>query len=299
MTKHVGIPGPVEFAAGPLGGNMARDREEIPLSDLVRAFRRYAIALALVVVGCTAAALWVAYMVPKRYAATTTLSLVPQSSATDEGEIGSIASRLSAIASVSYNSDPKKVESLAKLQSMMLLRNFINENNLIPILFPHERVSLTDATEYFDKNIRKVISEPKSGFIDLTIRWKDPVLATTWANGLVAMINDVERNAALNQSRKTVAYLTDQANATDDVVTKRTLNLMIAAELRKSMVAQGTREFAFRVVDPAVVPEKYSYPNKMTWLITAGMGSFSISIFVLFCLVAWRKDADVTRPPGA
>jgi len=293
--EHVDTTRSIEGIALLPDDTISRDRDQIPLSEIVGAFRRNATTLTLIVVASAVAVLVTASLVPKQYTASTTLSVVPQSSATDEGEIGAITARLTAIASTNLNSDPKKIESLAKLRSNTLLKHYITKYQLISVLFPNQKVSLSDAAEYFDRNVRKIITDPATGFVDLTISWKDPVIAAEWANGLVAMENDIEREASQTQSRRTIAYLSEQAAKTDNVVIRRTLNSLIASELNKSVVAQGTREFSFKVVDRAVPPEKYSYPKKMTWLITACLGSFSVSIFVLFCRVAWRREDIVAK----
>ena len=41
-----------------------------------------------------------------------------------------------------------------------------------------------EAFRMFDKNIRLVSVDRKSGLVTLTIDWKDPALAAAWANSL-------------------------------------------------------------------------------------------------------------------
>jgi uncharacterized protein involved in exopolysaccharide biosynthesis len=290
-----------------LSEDYSQDPEEILLRDLMHVFWRYKFVTMLFVAAFTAAAYLVAtYAAPKLYAATAIIEPVSDKSPDKGGgdAVDTLAKHFSEIASISVDNDPKKIEAIAILQSSELFRRYITRNDLLPILFAEqwdgarrkwktaagETPTLWTASEYFGKYVCKVASDPGTGLVSLTIRWKDPILAATWANGLVAMANDMQREAAIARSDRTVAYLTDAAAQTDDAAVKQMMYSMIETELKKVMVAEGNRDFAFKFIDPAVVSEKYARPAKLAWLVTAAASSLSVAVFVVFCLFAWRKQ---------
>jgi uncharacterized protein involved in exopolysaccharide biosynthesis len=49
-------------------------------------------------------------------------------------------------------------------------------------------------------------------------------------------------------------------------------------EINKSMAARGSEEYAFKILDPAVVPERPSYPQKLPWAIAGAIGGFILSL---------------------
>jgi uncharacterized protein involved in exopolysaccharide biosynthesis len=53
---------------------------------------------------------------------------------------------------------------------------------------------------------------------------------------------------------------------------------LIESEIKKAMLARGDIEFALRVVDPAVVPEKPSSPKRWLWMLGGGILGFALSL---------------------
>jgi len=134
------------------------------------------------------------------------------------------------------------------------------------------------------------VTDTKTGLVTLGISWKDPKLAAKWANDLVRMTNDYERDRALAESERNIRYLTEQAAKTDQVGIRETIYSLLESEFSKAMLAKGNEEFSFKIIDPATVPEKPTFPNRTVWMLGALFGSISIAIFAAFCTVAWHKS---------
>src|ERR1700737_4632921 len=86
----------------------------------------------------TAAGGFVGHRLPPSYSAAIVLAPVTTSSTGGPmGLLGSMASQLGGFASLTGISpgDSKKSESIAVLQSEFLTERYINENNLLPVLF--------------------------------------------------------------------------------------------------------------------------------------------------------------------
>lgn len=278
--------------------------DEIRMKDLVETLllHRYRIALAMLV--CTIVVGVLSFLVQKEYDAVIVISPVTSTSekSLGGGALGSLGG-LAALAGVSLGSDSKKNESLATLQSQALMQRFIRENNLMLIFYedqwdarsgkwkvtdPKKVPTLWKATQFF-KNIRTVTPDNKTGVVTLKIRWKDADLAAKWANGLVKMTNDYEREAAIAESDRNIAYLTQQAAGTDVLGIKQAIYNLLQSEISKSMIARGTSEYAFKVIDPALVPERAAFPQKTIWVLAAFFGSFILAILVVLARLAWQK----------
>jgi len=284
----------------------SRDRDEIRIKDLIELLLQYRWRVIAFVIGCTVLTGVVSFLVTKEYDAEIIISPVTMTSeksfAGGGGALGSF-SGLAALAGLSLGTDSKKAESIATLQSQALTGRYIRENNLMPILYadkwdaaqgkwkttdPKKIPTLWKAVQYF-KKIRTISTESKTGLVTMTIRWNDAVLAAKWSNGLVKMTNDYEREKAIAESDRNIAYLTQQAASTDVVGIKQAVYNLLQSEISKSMIAKGTDEYAFKIIDPATVAERAAFPQKPVWVLAAFFGSMLIAVFYAFCRIAWQK----------
>jgi uncharacterized protein involved in exopolysaccharide biosynthesis len=278
------------------------DLDQVTLRDLVQLLR----ARGLVVATCTLlfgiAAGVAAFLTPKSYQATVVLS--PVASPTSGGMGSSMTSQLgglAALAGISVGSDSRKSESIATLQSEALTERFISQNELLPIIYRDDWdagkrtwkktinfPTLWKANQYFKNSIRTVATDNKTGIITLTINWKDPLIAATWANGLVDMTNESLRNKAIQESEMNIAYLTDEAAKTSIVEARQAIYTILQGEINKAMLARGSKEYAFRIIDPARPPEKQSSPIKSLWIVVGLFAGFCLSTFGVVAYTSWK-----------
>lgn len=278
------------------------DSEELRLRELIAVLWRGRRLIAWVTLGFIATAAVAAFVVPKTYDASVTISAVSRNDGllNSGGSMGSLGSELggiAAIAGLSVGVDSRKWESLSVLESAALTEQYIQQNNLLPELFhrqwdaahrrwkaesPGDVPTLWKANRLFKNTVRTVSTDAKTGIITLKISWRDPVLAANWANGLVAMTNDYLRNQAIEEDEKNIAFLQAQAGKSNELNLKQAIYEVLAAEYKREMFARGTHEFAFKVLDPAEVPEKAASPKKTLWvLIGAFCGLVVSSLIVL------------------
>ena len=128
---------------------------------------------------------------------------------------------LAAMAGISIPSDSNVEQVVATLQSRKFLRQYIDGKKLLPVLFQEvwdaesqswlvqtqeEEPTAQKGVEIFN-SILSVNEDKKSGFINLSISWKDPAVAAEWANDLVKQLNEQLREKAISDSQKRVGYL--------------------------------------------------------------------------------------------
>jgi len=284
-----------------------RDRDEIRIKELVELLLRNRWRVITFVMTITVIVGVISFLLTRQYDAEVTISPV-STNASDRALGGSSGlgalGGLAALAGMSFGSDSKKAESLATLQSQALTGRYIQENNLMPILYkedwdaargewtvtdPEKIPTLWKAVQRF-KKIRTISTDSKTGLVTLTIRWENAALATKWANGLVKMTNDYEREKAMTESDRNIAYLEKQAASTDVVGIKGAIYNLLQSEISKSMIAKGTDEYAFKVIDPAVIPEKAAFPQKKIIVLATFFASTLLAVFIGFCSLAWQKS---------
>lgn len=169
-------------------------------------------------------------------------------------------------------------ESLAVLQSREFLWNFVQENKLMPILFeddwdaehkrwkesdPKKQPGEMDVWRLFIKDEMLIVgADKKTGLVTVSIDWKDPALAAGWANSLVERLNQYLAQQAIVRSESNLKYLNEQLMSTQIEEMRQTLFGLIANEQKNAMLAKTQKEFAFKILDPAVVPDKKIKPRR-------------------------------------
>jgi hypothetical protein len=251
--------------------------DAINLRELLLELWRARLAVACTVVICSLVGALAGWLPDKQYEASIVLS--PATDDVGSGRLGGLASLaaqyggLASLAGVSMPGKTKKEEVLAVLQSELLTETYIRENNLLPVLYSKlwdpvskkwktsdvDKVpTLWKANKYFDKQIRQVKDDRKSGLVLMTIKWKDPHTAATWANDLVRMTNDYLRAKAIRESERHMDYLNDQLKKVTIIEAQKAIYALLQDEINTQMLAKGREEYALKVIDPAVAPERAS-----------------------------------------
>lgn len=257
------------------------DSSELTLADLwakLWSGRWWIIAITL---GLGFAAAAFSYTQEPVYRASVTLAPVVE----DRSSLGiaSLAGQLTGIpdlSGLSLGGGDTTDEAIATLLSRTFTVDFIQQNALMPVLFadiwdaqsqtwnvetPAETPTTWAAYERF-RSIRNVTQDFETGMITLTVDWTDPQLAATWANGLVGGINDSLRGQAIRQSNDSINYLKNVLDDTRELELRTAIFGLIEVEMKKSMVATVKDQYAFKMIDPAVPPEKRYSPNRFLYL---------------------------------
>lgn len=240
------------------------------------------------------------WLMPEKFQATVVISPVSEDYSSGRlAGIGAVLSQvggLASLAGISTTASSIREESIATLQSSSLTQDFIETNGLLPVLFADKwdssrnrwRVddgskapTLWKANDFFRKHVRTVVEDRKTGLLTLTITWKDPVLAARWANDLVKMANDYLRSKAIRESERNIAYLNEQVSKTNIVEVKKAIFSLMEAEIRKVMIARGADEYALKVIDRALVPERPSSPRRVLWIGAGFFGGLLVAVTLI------------------
>jgi uncharacterized protein involved in exopolysaccharide biosynthesis len=276
-----------------------RLNDELTFKELVELIHRHRWLIVLTTVVLTFIAASASLVMPKKYQASIVVSPVSDSAGSGLGNLGSMASEfngLASLAGLSLGEGSKRAESLAVLQSEALTERYIHENNLLPVLFsskwdpdrrawrtaePSKIPTLWQANQFF-KRVRSIATDSKTGLVTLTIEWRDPQVAARWANDLVRLANDYLRTQAIDQSERNIAYLNEQARKTDVLPAQQAIYSLLQTVINKAMIARGSEEYAFKVLDPARAPERPSSPRKVLWTALGFLvGLFGSVLFVI------------------
>lgn len=199
------------------------------------------------------------------------------------GAGASLAGQLSGIASMAGVAlgGGSNNEAKAVLKSRRLIAEFIQRNNLLPLLMrgSNKRATLWLGVNRFEDRVLQIREEKLAGTTTVSVDAPDPQTAARWANSFVGLANELIRERALHVAESNLAYLNAQLAKTDEIELRRVLYGLLENETKTVMLAKGRAEYAFSIVDPAMEPDVRISPRR-TLMVIVG---FIIGLFIGGC----------------
>ncbi len=136
-------------------------------------------------------------------------------------------------------------------------------------------------------SLRSIDEDVETGLYTLDVNWTDPGLAAEWANGLIHDVNAVLRTRAIRESRQNLDFLRTELQTNSQVQLQTMIYGLIEAEMKNAMLANVKQEYAFKIIDPAKVPERTHWPKR---LLLALLG-FSVGLVIGTFAAVFRSSA--------
>jgi uncharacterized protein involved in exopolysaccharide biosynthesis len=227
--------------------------------------------------------------------------------------LGSLGGGIAALTGVSIGaSDAGADEAIAVLKSMEFTEAFILDKNLMPELFPGKWNAATGqwrvpedkqptpakAFKLFNSKIRAVSVDKRNSLVSLQIDWRNRVEAAAWANELVERLNAEMQARALAKANASLGYLEKELATSSVVETRDAINRLIESQIKTRMVANTTREYAFRVVDRAMAPDADDpvWPVKSLFFLCGPLVGLGVGIGLILLSDALVGVPPATRP---
>ena len=202
-----------------------------------------------------------------------------------------------------------KAEPMAVLGSRQFARSFIEDEKLLTVLLADKwdagagkwkkqgaaQPDIRDAVEFFEKSVRKIGEDRKSGLVVLSIEWRNGEQAAKWANQLAERINDQMRDRAVADATRTIDYLRGELRTADQVALQQSISRLLESQMQQLMMARGNPEYAFRIVDAASSPKRRFFPQRV--LLTLGSLLLGALLGIAWALLVGYRSA--ARPSVA
>lgn len=283
------------------------ETDSIRLLECARLLYRDRRLIAAIVSIFTLLALTMALSLPPVYRAE--VLLAPASHEKSDGPgalLGQLGDIAALVGSGIGNTKDRTAESIATLRSRSLAIEFIRDGNLKPVLFadqwdatrqawhdPTKAPTDLDAYEMFDKRLRRVNVDRRNGLVTLAIEWSDPTLAAVWANRLVTEVNKRRRTEAIREAEQSIKYLQQQLGRTSSIETQQSIYRLIESNTKTIALANAREDYAFRVIDPAIRPERRIWPKRTLIVMAGAVGGGLIAVFVVFLRRAIARERGV------
>lgn len=209
-------------------------------------------------------------------------------------QLGGVA----AMAGLSIGASLDEQEAIAWLRSRALTERLINDLALLPEIFDNlwdasggdwkdgleRNPSMDDGWQVFDRRIRRVSQDSRTRLVTVEVTWKDRHQAAAWANELLARTNEELRMRAVAEADAGLQALEQQLAHTDTVGLRQSIYRLMEAQLNRKVLANARPDYAFAIIDPAVVPDAHriaSPRRRLMVLISIPLALFAASCAVL------------------
>jgi capsular polysaccharide biosynthesis protein len=168
-----------------------------------------------------------------------------------------------------------------------LIEEFVKRNGVVQLLQGKspQPPNLWLAVEMVKRGVIEIHNDKLKGTTTVSMEWTDPETAARWANAFVALGNDLVRTKAREDAQRNVDYLNEQVAKTNVLELRRVLYNIIESETKNLMLANARIEYAYTVVDPAVVSAQRVSP-KRTLMVASGL----FIGLVIGVLTAWIRN---------
>ena len=264
--------------------------------------------------GCFGLVLGITYSLtlPNKYVSEVTLAPVKGTDSPSNG-LSSSFGGLASLAGVNLNGggSDKVAKGLEILESRKFFKLFIKKNDfLVEIMAVKDwdgssltideaiydttnnewltsnkyngKPSLLAAHKVFLKHLNVSVNK-ETGFIKIMFEHNSPVTAQKILEALVYELNSMVKERDVAQAKRSIKYLNEQIENNSLMEVRSGLFELIQNQMETIMLANANPEYLFETLDPAVIPENKSKPNRtlivaFTFLLSSFLGLF----FVLF-----------------
>ncbi|MEM7420612.1 MAG: Wzz/FepE/Etk N-terminal domain-containing protein [Pseudomonadota bacterium] len=141
--------------------------------------------------------------------------------------------------------------------------------------------SLLEVHKKFVEDHLSVSKDKETGFVKIAVIHHSPFVARDITTNLIIDINDRMRALDIAEAEKSIGYLTDALEKTAVADMQKIFYQLIEKQQQTKMLANVREEYVFKVIDPAVVPEKKSGPKRALICLLLVTSAFLISCLVL------------------
>jgi len=132
----------------------------------------------------------------------------------------------------------------------------------------------------------------ETGFVSISFDFPEPNLAQKWLSLLIDDINEFIREEEIRLSRISIQYLQEQLQKTNVLEIQNLFYQLIQEKIKDGMLAETAEDFVFKIIDPAVVPEKKHSPKRAIIVVLFTLIGGLLSLFLVLLIPNIKKLAN-------
>lgn len=215
------------------------------------------------------------------YTSDCTLALLPPERVTSSGQMGGTGGSVLGQLMGNFGGASDVYASVAYMKSRPILDAVIDTLDLKPLLFHKKWDKKLGAWKKgevpTDWKARSALSrrvdvnfDEYTGLVTLAVHWPDPSIAHAIATEFLSVSNAMLQGQALEEGQRRVAELYKESAAVAYPEVGAQLSEEITTAISRLASIRARTDYAFRVVNPPIVPEEKSWPPRTLILLAVG-----------------------------
>ena len=239
---------------------------EITFSHLVTFLSKNFISIFIITLLISILSVLYAYSLPKVYQSTVKVISVLEGENQKLSATASLASKFGIGGLFGGESGVEKTIANELLRSRGFYAALVKERNLIQLLFESDEkeMSVNDAVTLFIEDNLQVEKDVVTGVITLSVNAGSPVLAKSLVDSIIDRANETLKKNAIHSAQENIVYLNNELLKNKIVELNASIYRLIEVQIQKAMMANTRKEYAFKIIDPAIVSDEDNHiePNK-------------------------------------
>lgn len=271
-----------------------------------------------------------ALSLPDLYESEATIAAAPNSANNSLGGISGQLGGLASLAGLNLGSNTGVDQTqlaLEVLRSQRFVTNFVEKYNYKPMLFAVDKWEPTTKkliynpeiyspdTESWNRDVEfplqpepsgqevyELIEEvlvieagDSAGFFRISFLHQSPVFAQEFVENIIAELNLYMRQLDQREAVRSIEFLNNKMQEVSVSEIRSVMYELIEEQTKKLMLTEVRPEYAFQVVDPAVVPERRAAPARTLTVIFFGFLGGVIALIGIVVNVMYRNIKAETR----
>ena len=160
--------------------------------------------------------------------------------------------------------------------------------------FPFQQVpSEQEAFELFSKQIN-ISEDKKNQLVTLSVEHISPSVAQQWAEWIIDEANTMVANLRIEESENSIKYLNEQINLTPYAELRTMFFSLIQENTQNMMLAKVSKQYALTIVDPPLIPEIKSSPQRsLICILGTLLGGMLSLLIILVRKYGFSKDDEL------
>lgn len=143
------------------------------------------------------------------------------------------------------------------------------------------------------KNIFDITQDKKSNMITMSVTWTDPNLAAEWLGWWIDALNATIRTRTINESQSMLDNLVPKLEQPMQAEVRQSIISMIDEQTKTINVATIKKDYALKVIDPALAPETVAKPKRVLILAVAIVLGLMLGAMIAIIRGSRRKNRKI------
>lgn len=143
--------------------------------------------------------------------------------------------------------------------------------------------------EFVLPNLTILKRSRNSDLIEISFTHLSPIFAQDFVNTLLNTLNQSSRRKDLRETELSLKYLEERFKNTTQVVIRNSISNLLLSQLNKQMIANAKENYLVEVIEPPLVSEIKSYPQRIIIIFNFTMIGFFIAFLYVLASYLIRK----------